>query len=78
MKPRHSMVLIEGSIMHRIRKYSYRGHVIIQEYRSHDVRNATHKGYWWSVQFKDGTCTDRLPTRERAKAKVDEVADWQT
>lgn len=72
MKTSYHMKLIDGSPASKRRKYIYRGHVITQEYRPHDVRNKTHNGYFWHVAFA-GTDASRhnLATRKEAKHTID-------
>ena len=59
--------------MSRRRKYSYRGKVIVQTYRTHDVRNKTHNGYSWEVEFRGGD----HGTRQKAKASVDRLVEME-
>ncbi len=58
-----------------VRKYSYRGQIITQRYRSHDVRNKTHNGYEWGIEWKNQFAHKgsdiQIATRAKAKARVD-------
>lgn len=67
----YRMTALSGWAQSKRRTYSYRGQVITQEYRSHDVRNKTHNGYWWGVQFATGQSIHGLTTRAAAKAAID-------
>jgi hypothetical protein len=65
------MKLIAGSPATNRRRHAYRGHVITQQYRTHDVRNKTHNGYWWGVEFVGGQSAHGLASRADAKALID-------
>lgn len=64
------MVLVDGSPISRRRRYSYRGHFIVQTYRSHDVRNATHNGFDWHVEWATGGAAYPGGRANRANAKA--------
>ena len=51
---KHKMILVEGNQATNRRKFSYRGHFIWSQVRSHDFRNKSHPGYNWSVEMADG------------------------
>lgn len=72
----YPMKLISGTAVSRKRRWMYRGHTIVQTYRTHDVRNKTHRGYEWHVEFNDGTFEHPVGgTRLRAKAAIDHRMD---
>lgn len=72
MKTTHRMSIVDGWSSSSVRvTYSYRGHTITRTYRTHDVRNKTHNGYWWAVKFKDGKSLHGLSRRADAKAAID-------
>jgi len=75
----HKMTVTSGWVGSSTRvTYSYRGHTITRTYRSHDVRNKTHNGYWWDVKFSDGKSIHGLATRAAAKNAIDRFEDALT
>jgi predicted secreted protein len=72
MNPKYPMTVITGSpgITNRV-VYGYRGHRITRSYRTHDVRNKTHNGYWYDVAFADGKGLHGLATQKDAKSAID-------
>lgn len=76
MNNSHRMVLIEGSAVTKRRRYSYRGHILVQTYRNHDSRNSTHRGFDWHVEWAAGGVNFPITaTRAGAKATIDRATD---
>lgn len=67
----HKMTLVSGSVLHRRRVWSYRGLNVIQTYNSHDVRNKTHNGFTWEVEWSFGQYSMPYRSREQAKRAID-------
>lgn len=64
------MKLIEGSAWSRVRRYAYKGFIIIQTLRSHDSRNKTHRGYNWAIEGRGNAFS-----RASAKSIIDRLTE---